>query len=211
MAIALNNYFELVVYTRCADQAALNVLHYQLTALSGPQPTEQQAVDAITAWLKTPVASMMAPQASYRGCSLRVWFGAAFGGYYYSKNASSGTRAGTVMPKQASGIISWRTAVGGRRGRGRSYIAFPDEDSNIDTGYPDATYMADIETLAAKMQNTGALIFSGANTMTANLVIWHRPFSAPTLVDHHTTPQKWATQRRRGDFGRPNKVPDALA
>jgi len=211
MPLAAGDKFEIVTYCRVAQQTALNVLMYRMSAVAGDAPTEQQIVTAFTAYIKPYYAAILSGECEFLGCSLRLATTKPFGGYYYSQNIAFGDFTAPVMAKQTTGIISWRTALGGRPGRGRSYIPFPAETANETPGIPRTDYMTSIDALAGKLRTTGAMVFQGADTLTLVLQVYHKQPHTFTDVTHYVTPRKWATQRRRGDYGRVNQPPPALA
>jgi hypothetical protein len=211
MPLLANQKVEITVYCKAAEQSALNVLYYRINGYTGAGPTEQQLIDAWTTYIRAYYLPLMAATSSFQGAALRVADAVPFGGYYFKKHFALGTAGSDLMARQVAGLISHRTAVGGRHGRGRSYIPFPDEVHNTTAGLPAAAYMTALDTLASKLQTSGAMVYSGADTVTLQLQVRNRLTNTYTPVDHWVTPTKWATQRRRGSFGKANQPPDAIA
>lgn len=120
----------------------------------------------------------------------------------------AGTAGVMAAPTQTSGIITIKDGLAGRAHRGRIYIPFPDQISVSPTGGNTLAYEASLNTLLGAFganQTCGV----GGNTTTLQLGIFHRlpvPGNA-TVVTFLTTPDKFATQRRRGEYGRPNVLP----
>lgn len=210
MAINVGSRLEIVNYCVCGDQAALNVLHYLVTATSAPDLSEQLVLDAYTAFQKVPYANAISGDASFQGSSLRKETAGVWGGYYYARDPALGV-GDTCMPRQTTGIITWRSPVGGRSGRGRSYIPFPGESWNKAEGKPEAAYITLLTTLGNKLRVLTGLVLADANTIDMTVYIRKKSDGSVSLTDRYSVPAKFATQRRRGSYGRPNRVPDPLA
>ena len=118
----------------------------------------------------------------------------------------SGTITGSITPSQVSGIGTWQTLQAGRGYRGRSYVPFP-AASDVDTDYtPKAAYVTRLLTLLTDMFGTmSANPFVGAlGQAVINPVLYHRATGGFTNVTNFVARKRWATQRRRGDYGRIN-------
>lgn len=211
MSLAFNDLVEIRLFSKQDQQTAINVLHYQVNAISAGTPTEQQVCDAFRTYIAGAMASVMNGNAQFRGVGLRKIYPAPIGTEFFSKDTTAGGVGADALPKQTCGLISWRCNGKGPKYRGRTYIPFPDETSSSAAGAPIAAYVTDAKALADKLLNTGALIYSGVNTITLALQVIRAPSVLLNPVVYHVVPYKWATQRRRGDFGRPNALPDALA
>jgi hypothetical protein len=118
-----------------------------------------------------------------------------------------GDNAGDALPRQTSGIISLVTALGGRKNRGRVYVPFPSETDNAIAGHPTAGYVTALGDLAAILTGPYIGVGAGGNTNDLQPVILHRVDGSVTPITGHFERSFWATQRRRGDFGRPNTGP----
>lgn len=118
-----------------------------------------------------------------------------------------GTGAGTQIPTQARGLISWRTAFGGRASRGRVYMPSPTAANNDGHGSPAGAYTTALGSWASSIRTA---VSSAGSTW--GLVIAHRgagpkpPYTA-TPVTAASVRGSWASQRRSGEFGRVNADP----
>lgn len=117
-----------------------------------------------------------------------------------------------ALPQQVSGIIKSNTSVAGRAYRGRIYVPFP-YAASVDTDFtPLAAYVVKIGNLAASWI-TGQNVTPTATTYQFIPVIWHRKAGKSGTPAANTFDpivgtigeKMWATQRRRGDFGRLNQ------
>lgn len=208
--IDVNDIVEVTHYCTEGDQAGLNVLHYKCTATVGGPFTEQDVVAAFKTNVSAKYIGLINNQAKFNGTTLRKWLSPNWGAYYYSGVLLTGTAGVDALPRQSAGIVSWRTPNAGRRGRGRTYIPFPAEADNDTDAIPSTGYITNVVALANRLINTGAMVITGANVATFALLVYSRDLGVFEQVDHYVTPRKWATQRRRGSFGRPNQIPDGL-
>lgn len=122
-------------------------------------------------------------------------------------SANTGVAGAVAMPGQVTGLIRFTTNQIGKRGVGRLYIPFPAAADNILEGVPRPGYMTAAQSLGQRyvIQVT---VTAGAAIYTLDWVLVTRggvPVERRVL---DSLPVKaWATQRRRGSFGRFNKPP----
>jgi len=119
---------------------------------------------------------------------------------------TAGGASATTMPRQACGIVTLTTGVGGRKNRGRFYVPFPTEEMNEAGGSPNGaglTAMGLIGEFYTTVQNVTVDIF----TMIMGPVLVHSGPApdAPTPLTGYITRDKWGTQKRRGDYGKLNE------
>jgi hypothetical protein len=122
-----------------------------------------------------------------------------------------GTGGAGTLPGQVSGIIKNVTIVAGRAYRGRYYMPFPYAAAVDTDNTPVAGYVTKLNNFAVQfVANISAMPV--ATTYNFNPVIYHRkagkaglPLANSFDFIANTIGEKlWATQRRRGDFGRLN-------
>lgn len=188
-------------------QLSLNVLYYQVTAQAGLGATAQQIADDADASFAASIKAAAADTATYLGCLaqrvLPLPVGVVGKG---TTNTGAGTGGAICMPRQVAGLISKNTAQGGRRGRGHAYIGFVPVAAVQGDGAPTAAYLlllADIATIISTPLSSGG----GGNTSVLTPGIYSKKFTGffpYTLVGRETA---FATQRRRGAYGRPNISP----
>lgn len=112
------------------------------------------------------------------------------------------------LPTQVSGLIRWVTDFAGAAGRGRSYIPFPSVDWMGANGFPTNEAIIALNAIADAIRAaiptvTGAL----GGVATFQQIIWNPispEFAAGNIVKSYLSEQKFATQRRRGNFGKVN-------
>lgn len=119
----------------------------------------------------------------------------------------AGTGVGSPLPAQVSGMISLYSALAGRRNRGRCYVPFPTETANDELQTrPDATYQAALVVLADAF-STNLLVTDGVNNAVLEPGIWSRASRIFNPIVDYNARARWATQRSRGNYGRPNPLP----
>jgi len=195
------------VFTQFQNQGGVNVRHLFVASLQGSGATLQQIADKLSTDLAPLYKPMMSNTSTYRGVGTRVIWPAPASSEALSGSASG---AGTVLPQalgnQVCGLLSLRTNVGGRKGRGRMYIPFPGTPDSLDALTPAAGYLAKLANLGTYV--IAPITFGAApNTLACTPCLFNRKTFTVTFLSNFRTPAKWATQRRRGGFGRPNESP----
>lgn len=198
----------LTVACRCRDQNGLNIVHYQ-----SPAGTDNFLIEDIA--LQHDVNCSLAYKvtlgidAEYYGTSWRSESNLGTAPWFTDFNRAGGTTAEDSLPTQVCGIITKNTGIIGRANRGRSYIPFPGRDRQNNIGNPSAAYLNQLDIIGGTLFS----ILTGVSSLTANAV------TLVPMVTHLPGPlnrgpitgfivrRRWATQRKRGDYGRPNAVP----
>jgi len=160
----------------------------------------------------------MANPCEYRGVQAQIIspvppFQALFVEAFSITGATNGTGGAFVQATQVCGLISYQTDKARQSQRGRCYVAFPSQQLDSGGGSPDATYITRLGTLASDMI-AGLSVSAGGRTATLVRVLLHGkdkngnqivPFITPITGSKQS--ELWATQKRRGNFGRTNVSP----
>lgn len=188
-------------------QVAMNVWHYFVVSATGTPATDQDVINTVDTTIATLYKGIIPSEVTYKGI---------LGGIINrspnplpvqsTTGAGAGVTAVEPMPKQAAGITSWYTAFAGPGYRGRTYWPF------ISSGYQDVNGEITNAGKAAMDAVAGALqgltsISTGGRTATIALAIYHKKVKLTTPVATRLTRTVVATQKRRGDYGRPNTSP----
>lgn len=196
-----------------AEQASVNTFYYLVSAPTGSPVTDLDGARTFDAAIASLYKAIMSTDASYRGVQAnivqRVPLPAAV---FYNGSVGAGGEAPPDCPRQTCGLVSWQTQLAGRRYRGRFYMPFPSVGNVQTDGIPTAAYVTSLNNLASAIRNYNVITNVGATgNMAATLVIHHRPGKSPTPtvtpVSGQITSVKFATQRRRGSYGRANSSP----
>lgn len=198
---------ETKVYNLLDDQLGINVRHWQVRLVEGPSAQLSELATRLEVLVEPSYKALMAGPASFRGVGARV-IDPALSLEVYS-NTLTGLAAGgvTPLPKQVAGFISLRTDTAGRRGRGRIYVPFPSTDHVEPDGNPTVGYLNILQLLANIYTGEVVVAGSGGGSVTLDPVLWGRELNIPTLITRNIVPDRFATQRRRGDFGPVNVSP----
>lgn len=190
-------------------QISVNTLKFQMVDLIGASSfgTQNFLTD-----LATDMSALMAPLLSNSAelyglnCYLMNPIGPAPRPDDTGPLGVAGTAGAGLMPAQTSGLISWYTALLGKHGQGRMYVPFPAPASNQSDGTPTAGYVTALGDLSSSLRTLRTVV-DGPVTASFQLCIYIDPLAGPHFVVDATERDAWATQRRRGAFGRANNPP----
>jgi hypothetical protein len=189
------------------DQVALNDFYWFCTAVAGASQTDAQAAAQLDATLAPLYKPALAALAEYYGVKIQIIDPLPMPIFATSTaNTGPGTGAGGPVPGQVSGLVSLKTNLSGRANRGRLYIPFP-AASFVEAASALPTVAYDTLLLAiANVLKLPFLVTTGADSATLLPMIWHRASRTKTPIVMAEESGKFATQRRRGNYGRPNTI-----
>lgn len=204
-------------WMKAGDQAAVNTIYYAVQTTSGGVTTDQNVADQLDAWFGPVYKPLLANTAEYRGVQVQIVKTPLRAMVQAFAQAGVGTGGADGMPRQVASLIKFLTPNAGRQYRGRIYVPFPATAAGDGDGLPSAAYLVNLAQLSALM----ASIASIDNSLTAPTgfinvaqVIVHSvpkggvpPPPVPSVIINWQIAEVWATQRRRGSFGRPNVSP----
>lgn len=218
MATPINDadYVQVRAWTKDGDQASVQRMWYICDGTTGAGATDQQVADQLEALLAPLYKPIINNRASWAGLEVQVL---SLGVWHAEVNsvvhAGSGTGGADALPKQTAGLVGWKTPRGGRAYRGRMYLPFPSVSHDTGDGVPTAAYVTAASTLTDNWL-TDNFFGTGGDSVTLRPIIKHGPtkgdppvppVSPWTLITVGVTNNKWATQRRRGAYGRVNNSP----
>lgn len=203
--LALNTVVKVRTFCSLNSQLGINVRHYQVNSVAGDvTPTDlADMFDTLWAPLYKP---MMPAAAQYRGIGVTFISPLPASIEYYSNDqAGQGTASGNPMPAQVCGMLSYRTNLAGKKNRGRNYIPFPAAVFASIDETPSAAYTA----LGAALGDAVgyADYDGGADNAALQLIVYPGASPLTRAVQAVVFRDKWATQRRRGDYGQGNEFP----
>jgi hypothetical protein len=215
-ALILGDLVQVRVWCSEAEQASVNSIWYSVAALGASPITNQDVADLRTIDLGPVYKPALQNNAIYNGVQVIVYSGVLpfpqkLAPVFNNSNAGPGTAGTPGLPRQVAGLIGFATAMPGPANRGRLYVPFPAAVDNVSPGQPSAAYLTLIVNIANFM-NTGLAFSVGGRTGTLVRIIQHKKNKAgdlplPTPVTGSSVSIKWATQRKRGSFGRANISP----
>lgn len=175
---------------------------------ANPSVLLTELADAISTDLGPKYVDLLSVDATYRGVSVqRVNPQPKTIPVVSIVQQSGGLVVGNPLPPQTAGLVSLKGSAAGRRFQGRIYLPFPGENSNAAEGVPSFDYVVDANSIGTSMI-TGYSI-AGTIGGSAEFVYTLDVTGADVNKDFNSfvTRPGWATQQRRGAFGRTNITP----
>lgn len=197
------------------DQAAVNTIYYLTTGANTGGLTDQEACDSLQIQYNPLYVAVLNNNAEWRGVQMQIVTEPPLIPVFNNSNPLVGTAGAIALPKQTCSLVQYQSNFAGRKYRGRIYIPFPaSADTSLD-GKPSASYLTRLLDIQTQLANTSFLNDTGGTKFIAvQQVIPHflrkgdpGPELPPTAVASWTISSRWATQRRRGAFGRQNISP----
>jgi len=205
--LALGDIIRVRIACYTANQQGINVVHFRVSNVAGTAVTDAAVAAALNTVYAPRYKACLSEQARYRGVSVqRIKPLPATFPQIVTSSDGVGTVTGDMMSTQTSGIISSQTNFAGAKYRGRVYIPFPGEDDNDVLGVPENAYVTNIDDLGDELF-TSTIIGTAPNETTLVPGIYHRADQTFTDITNFVARQKWATQRRRGSYGKTNPTP----
>jgi len=199
-----------------AFQAAVNTAWYFCSSVGSPPAFDTDVADQVDSLIATDFKALLSSTAEYRGVQVILHgsspsYAALTLPVAAAAGAGNGTSGADLMPKQTAGILKFQTLRPGPSGRGRFYLPFPSTASDSGGGTPSAGYSTAVITFGADI-GVGLAISQGGRTALLIRVLVHRKnkaglFPDPSPVIDWSTSGLWATQKRRGSYGRQNLSP----
>lgn len=199
-----------------AEQAAVNTIYYLVTNTTGAAVNDTDLARVLELNVEAIYKGYMSTDSSFRGVQVILNNPApgspAPAPVFSNVFAGAGALAPPDCPRQVSGIIEWTTAFAGRRYRGRIYPFFPPTAQVASNGIPSAAWQTNMINLGTAMLGLTLVNNVGSTGSAATaLYLHHRAGKSPTPLATPVTgkviPPKFATQKRRGSYGRPNSSP----
>lgn len=204
--VAVGDILEVTVYCTAGNQVAINVLHYYVAAIGGAVPQYDDLPDRAYVHYETPYRNWLSEDANFAGVGVRRMAPDAKTIEYTSIDIVPGNGDATCLPLQVAGLVTFRSDTPGPSGRGRAYIPFPPASSLEGAGAMVAGYKTLLEAVADAIgPSISWTAVASAWTVTLQQIVAPR---IPSIYIEVSAPTGlWATQRRRGDYGRPNSLP----
>lgn len=195
------------------NQEGLNILHYKVGILTTGGATLQEIATTLDGLMSIPYPAWLAIGSRYAGVGVTNITPPRTVEYTSVVNDSPGAGIGMV-PTQVSGLVQIKTFLGGASNRGRIFPPFPGADGVAATGGMNAMGLARLGAIAAAIPVTDTIVGMTGSTQIV-LVVLHSTTTYPGGVATPTPTNAvslkaipaYATQRRRGQFGRLNAAP----
>jgi hypothetical protein len=201
--------FYIEYWTTLANQAAVNRLWYKVTSFTGAGVTYGEVLSQMSSIFSLAFRNCVGTGANFKGFGIRELpvMGIPLPAPAYDNTAAlPGTITGNMLPHQVAGLLSLRTAFAGRSGRGRLYMPFPTTSCSGLNGTILPAYSTPLGVFAALVPATVTVTGAGGNAVLTPVLV-NRKTAVWKVINNVLVSSNFATQRRRGDYGRPNVSP----
>lgn len=199
---------EVLIYSATHTQLAVLRRHHLVTALPGGVVSFVDVAAALsTAWA-TAYKALVENSTSFRGVRVRRIFPAGNDAWAISTaDAGPGTAGNGALPLQTAGLITFAGPALGAKGEGRQYLPFPSVTDNLASGRPSPGYKLAATALGALIVADQDISVGGVVFGTIRHVNFNITTHATVRLNTVLRVGEWATQKRRGDYGRANRIP----
>lgn len=205
--LAINDIVRLQMICADNDQASFNTVYYQVTGVGVSVATLEDMVANFSALVAPLIKPLIYNGASFDGIIGQIISPLPLMARVLNGNDTGiGTGGAIGLARQVAGLIRLRTDFAGPGFRGRNYLPFPSNSHNQAYGLPTNAYVAAALLLATDMKAFTS-VSVGGRTATVRMGLWKRAGSVFTPITSVDAASDWATQKRRGTFGRPNIAP----
>lgn len=210
--LLVGNIYRIRAYSTYANQVGINRFYLRIN-ITTPAFSEQNFLDSWGSAVLPLIATGMASDALVYGADMEdVTHSTVPVGVNTVSGQTTGTGLAPALPGQVSGIVSLHGDFVGRSFQGRRYIPFPSIDSNDFAAgglaaRPTGAYLTAMGALGTEVSGLSVYVNGGQSATVQNGFFDERGHTNFRNIANSFTPDRWATQRRRGDYGRPNTVP----
>jgi hypothetical protein len=196
----------------CTDgqQTSITTLYFIAGAPAGTGASYNDCALIVDTALGPKLKGLICAGAAYKGTGVKSTIPNPLAETYWPGAAGVGTAGAVGLPKQTAGVLSIYDGFSGRTHRGRLYFPFPATTDNVDPGRPSGPAAGSYQDRMGSFASTAmGVLTAGAapNTTTLRWGIFHKSTRAATAVVNTVVRAVWGTQRKRGDYGRPNASP----
>lgn len=212
--MAQNNVFRVTLVGSFRNQTSINVLHYYQSSILPATPPDvaylNLAAAVIAGTVGADLRACMSQESTYDGLLMR-WLAPNPDDDLQVQNViGAGTGdadAPGTCPSQVCGLIRKRGPYAARRSRGRMYVPFPPAAAFDDDDLVASAYLTVLTDLAATILSEKDFTYGDEITELRPCLVGTSRLSPIIPVIATDAAGGFATQRRRGYFGRPNNSP----
>jgi hypothetical protein len=202
----------IVVQAICNDpafqQSSVSSFYWFASSVVGVTPITTQDVAAFfeNLWA-APWQNLIYNGATYNGTRCRIVKPVSTDIWRFDNSMAAAGSGGAVgLPPQTCGLLKKFGDVIGKHGQGRTYLPFPSASGNGTDGLPNNAYIAAGAALGGIIDAIQT-VTAGPNSTIIQPVLFDRTTGNTVGITAALTEGVWATQKRRGAFGRINKPP----
>jgi len=207
--LTLNTTYRVRLYTHMSPQIGINVFFVRIRDIVSGAPTQLTLMDDIWSETASNYADLLTDSAQVYGIDCAQDYpNISQAADHRDSTPLTGTAGSKPCPSQVCGMFTKLTGTAGPKGRGRTYISFPD---NVDVTasskpIPTTGYMTRLGIVAADLVAYRS-ISGAAGTAVIEFVIGPPNQAAKKVTTGAVARQKWATHRSRGTYGAINDLP----
>lgn len=189
------------------NQVALLNHHWLLGVASGLGATDGDLASDLDALIAPLIKPVLANGATYNGMLVQKILPLPITRRAVAvTNAGIGTAGATSVPKQCAALITWYTELTGRAQRGRTYWPFAATAMQNTAGELAGGTVTNYIALGNALLTFGST-GGGTDHNPIALGIFHRGAGSIDIISTFVQNHLFATQKRRGSYGRPNVSP----
>lgn len=203
---------KIATYNNATFQLGLNVFHYGVRSITGT-PLDSDVTDQALTLAETLYPPLMTAAGYVYGASCQI-IGAVgppkVPATKVSATFPTGGAGTTPLPNQVTGIVTWKTYYAGRKYRGRTYLPFPDKVNSDNTQQkPNSSYVTLLNAWGNGWKAGLSTVTGSGGSATLDFSVYALKPSVTfrAAIQGLIARDKWATQRRRGNYGRINDFP----
>lgn len=205
--LAAGNVLRMRAWFTIAEQAAVATWCYKVGTITGSLVLSDVAI-SFDSIMHVKLKAMVTSQARYNGIQCYLLNTLPLPRPQdVTANAGACTAGPIALPRQSTGITSWFTDFAGPGNRGRTYWPFPPASGDETIGEPNAAYIAAVDDVCGDLKNNIVFTGSGGSANGILSLFVKRTPTAPIPIREFLTHPKYATQKRRGSYGRTNASP----
>lgn len=205
VSIAPGDRLECKLHCSDLEQGSTNTFYLEVLTTSGASTTDLDAAIFLDSTFSGDIKNFIADTANYNGFSVRVANELPLKiAQFANAGAGPGVAGAIGLPRQTSGLIQFRTDQAGPGGRGRLYMPFPPQSANQTLGQPIPAYVASLATFGSDIRTLPPITGALGGSLTTRFVLWSKKQARMIPITQVFGSNAWATQKRRGTFGRPN-------
>jgi hypothetical protein len=206
-SLVIGDVAQVRIYCTYKDQTAINIRHYVCTASEGIGIYQADLADYLVNRFAVPYQNCLTFDAKFFGVDVqRINKTPDPLPEHSTTQPVAGLTGTTPNASQICGLVTLMTRYAGRGFRGRAYIPFPDVLSCENSGRPTPDYVDALKVIGAAMIQPIS-IATGPDGGDFQPALYHHKDDSFTFLADYRANAKWATQRRRGAYGRVNVAP----
>lgn len=205
--LVINEGLEVSAFSQFFEQAGIDVFHYTVLSLTG-SPSAQAVTDELSSSIGPAYAAWLTSSGTFVGLKMRELTPTPAAPVYSTTAIIDGLGGGPI-PRQLAGLITKRANIAGPRGIGHIYAPFPGADmmDGERLSIAGRTILTSLSTAIIGAPGDLVVAVGGGVSATLRPVIRGQPAGVFRTITEKNVSSQFATQRRRGFYGRPNALP----